>query len=67
MLDLFVPDRDDLEQHPAVQELLARENPRSFQITDYPCWYENGDPTGTLPWGKLPYGQKRMPICTCRG
>ena len=53
MLDLFVPDRDDLEQHPAVQELLARENPRSFQITDYPCWYENGEPNRNATLGEI--------------
>lgn len=44
VLDLFVPDRDDLDQQPVVQELIDREKPRSFQITDYPCWYENGEP-----------------------
>lgn len=44
MLDLFVPDSGELDQHPAIQELLAREQPRSFQIVDHPCWYENGEP-----------------------
>lgn len=67
MLDLFVPDSGELDQHPAIQELLAREQPRSFQIVDHPCWYETGSQTGTLPWRKSPHGRKRMPICTCRG
>ena len=44
MLDLFVPDSGELDQHPAIQELLAREQLRSFQIVDHPCWYENGEP-----------------------
>lgn len=44
MLDLFVPDSGELDQHPEIQELLAREQPRSFQIVDHPCWYENGEP-----------------------
>lgn len=44
MLDLFVPDSGELDQHPEIRELLAREQPRSFQIVDHPCWYENGEP-----------------------
>ena len=44
MLDLFVPDSGELDQHPAIQGLLAWEQPRSFQIIDHPCWYESGEP-----------------------
>lgn len=44
VLDLFVSDREELDQHPAIQDLLAREQPRSFQIIDHPCWYQNGEP-----------------------
>lgn len=31
MLDLFVPDSGELDQHPAIQELLAREQPAVFR------------------------------------
>lgn len=53
MLDLFVPDMDDLDQHPAIQELLSREQPRSFQIVDHPCWYENGEPNRNATLGEI--------------
>lgn len=54
MLDLFVPDREELDQLPAIQELLAREQPRSFQIVDHPCWYENGEPNRNATMEEIP-------------